>query len=98
MLQTTRILHALFRHSPALVKHRPRRPAPPLAERRRKRGGETFLSVGPQKSGDREATAVRDQDLALDAEILVHDAVEPHPYRIVRPFAHRAALADLAHG
>src|SRR5579862_135020 len=37
---------------------RPRRAAPRLAERRGQRGGETFLLVGAQKIGDRQAAAV----------------------------------------
>src|SRR5580658_6361954 len=98
MVQTTRFLCTFLALSGGGLDDRPGRPTPGFAERRRQRGGETFLLVGAQESGDRQPPAVRHQEQPLDAELLVHDAVEPHPYRIERPFAHFAALTDLAHG
>src|SRR6202795_4989539 len=98
MVQTTRFLCTFLALSGGGLDDRPGRPTPGFAERRRQRGGETFLLVGAQKISDRQPPAVRHQEQPLDAEFLVHDAVEPHPHRIERPFAHVAALADLAHG
>ena len=74
----------------------PRRPALGLAQRVRQRAGEALLLVRPETCGNRQPPAMRDQEQPLDAEFLVHDAVELHPDRVERPFAHAAAMADLA--
>src|SRR5882724_8895922 len=62
------------------------RPAPGLAQSGRKRRRETFFFVGPEEGGDRQPSAVRNKEQALDAELLVHVAIEPHPNRIEGPF------------
>src|SRR6185295_19390401 len=77
---------------------RPRRSAPGFAERRRQRMGKRRLLLRAQEAGDRQPPAVRHQEQPLDAEFLVHHAVEPHPERVERPFADAPVIGHLAHG
>src|ERR1700676_275880 len=83
--------------STRLIEHRPGRAALGLAQSVGQRAGETCLLVGPQEGGNRQPAAARDQEKPFDAEFLVHDAVKLHPERVERPFAHAAAMIDLAH-
>src|SRR5262249_58628363 len=40
----------------------------------------------------------RSETHPLDAECRMHDAIEPNPERVERPFADPAAVTDLTHG
>jgi len=66
-----------------------------LPERRRKRMREARFFIRPQEAGDRQPPAARDQIEALDAELRVLVAVEPHPERVEGPLADAPVMLTL---
>src|SRR5258708_340026 len=57
-----------------------------------------FFPSGPQTAGHRAPPPTKDGEPPSDAELRVHDAIEPPPERIERPFVHPAAVVHLTHG
>src|SRR2546429_374560 len=80
-----------------LIKDWSGRPSLGLAECCRERKREAFFLPRAQETCDCKPPSSRDEEQSFNAELGVHDSIEPNPERIERPFADPAAVTHLAH-
>src|SRR4029450_7433261 len=81
-----------------LIKDCSGRPSLGLAECCRERKREAFFLPRAQETCDCKPPSSRDEEQSFNAELGVHDSIEPNPERIERPFADPAGGTHVGQG